>query len=357
VLRGAILYSSLSIPVLFAWILVPHLMLETGLSVAEAGAVLTIASGVAALANIIVGRLLDKAEPVVFIAAIMFVEGAAYAIYTYGFLKDALLAVVLAAVVERLARGFYPVFAVYEYDVYPEEIREKAFALHNLLPYLVQLLTYPAIGYAIAVLLDDVTVQAGSLAFFAAASTALGVLALLWLPRIGARRLEVSQPLLARIPRAYPRMVLAVLAFSVSFEFCQPLIVANLFIMITDKPLLGLALYETFMALPAVMVSYLVLHVGRERGVYAITVGMLLIALADIMLGFSQNLVAALLAATVLSTGYSLMSPFFMDTLFSTIPGEGISAPSTCCPTARWQSSRTGSLPACPETDRECPTA
>ena len=318
-----IVFQALTVPVLFVWILVPYLMLVTGLSVAEAGAVLTVASAIAAVMNALVGRALDRAEPVVFIVVISFVEGIAYLIYMYGFLAGALLFVVVAAIVERLARGFYPVFAVYEYDVYPEEFREKAFALHNLIPYLVQLVSYPVIGYVLAVLAGGLFAQIVSLALFAAASIALGFLALAWLPRIGARKIEVSQPLtLQRIPRAFIRMGLAAIAFGVAFELCQPLVFANLFIGIARNPLLGLALYETFSALPVVLVSPLVLRISRGYGAVLLTLGMSLIALADLVLGLAYSVWVALLAAMVASSGYALMDPFFMDVLFSTIPRE-----------------------------------
>ncbi len=318
-----IAFQAFTIPVLFAWILVPYLMLATGLTVAEAGIVLTVASAIAAVVNIIIGRVLDRAEPVMFIALISFIEGVAYLVYMYGFLASIVLLVVAAAVIERLARGFYPVYAVYEYDVYPEEIREKAFALHNLVPYLVQLATYPVIGYVLAVLTSNLSAQIASLCVFASASITLGFLALVWLPRIGVRRIEVSQPLLLRrIPRAFIKISLAMIVFGIAFELCQPLIVANLFIEIARNPLLGLALYETFAALPVVIVSPLILRIDRRYGVALLALGMGLIALADLLLGFSYRVEIALLAAIVASSGYALMDPFFMDVLFSTIPED-----------------------------------
>lgn len=321
--RRYIVFQALTIPVLFTWILVPYLMLATGLSVAEAGIVLTIASAVAALVNAVIGRVLDRAEPVVFIALISFVEGVAYLVYMYGFLVSIVLLVVVAAVIERLARGFYPVYAVYEYDAYPEEFREKAFALHNLVPYLVQLVTYPLIGYVLAVLTGKLFVQIASLCVFASASIVLGLLAIVWLPKIGVRRIEVSQPLLLRrIPGAFIRMGLAMIVFGIAFELCQPLIVANLFVKIARNPLLGLALYETFAALPVVMISPLILRVDRRYGVLLLVLGMGLIALADLLLGLTYRVEIALLAAVTASAGYALMDPFFMDVLFSTIPKD-----------------------------------
>ncbi|UNQ72893.1 MFS transporter [Infirmifilum sp. NZ] len=317
-----IVFQALTVPVLFAWILVPYLMLATGLSVAEAGIVLTAASAIATVVNAIVGRVLDRAEPVVFIAVISLVEGVAYFIYMYGFLANILLLIVVAAVVERLARGFYPVFKVYEYDVYPQEFREKAFALHNLIPYLAQLATYPLIGYVLAVLSDSLYAQITSLGMFALASTALGFLALAWLPRIGVRRIKVSQLLLRRIPEAFIKMSLAIMVFGVAFELCQPLVVANLFVEIAGNPLLGLAYYEAFAALPAVIVLPLILRDNRRYGVLLLVSGMGLIALADLLLGFSYKVEIALLAAMAASAGYALVDPFFTDVLFSTIPKE-----------------------------------
>ena len=314
---------ALSTPVLFVWILVPYLMLVTGLSVGEVGIILTVASAMAAIVNAIVGRVLDRAEPVLFISLIFLVEGVSYMVYMYGFLASSIAVIVLAVVIERLARGFYPVFAVYEYDVYPEEIREKAFALHNMVPYLAQLASYPAIGYVLAVMLKSGAAQILSISFFAAASIALGILALLWLPRVGAERVGVSRPVLPRtVPRTFLRMAFAVIVFGIGFELCQPIVVANLFIEIAGNPLLGLALYETFAALPVVIFSPLVLRTSRVHGVKMVALGMGLTALADLLLGFSYRVEVALLAATVASAGYAFMDPFFMDVLFASIPKE-----------------------------------
>ncbi len=151
----------------------------------------------------------------------------------------------------------------------------------------------------------------------------LGLLAIVWLPKIGVRRIEVSQPLLLRrIPGAFIRIGLAMIVFGIAFELCQPLIVANLFVKIARNPLLGLALYETFAALPVVMISPLILRVDRRYGVLLLVLGMGLIALADLLLGLTYRVEIALLAAVTASAGYALMDPFFMDVLFSTIPKD-----------------------------------
>ncbi len=321
--RRYIVYMSLSIPILFAWILIPYLMLATGLDVAEAGMVLSIASGIAAIVNAVVGRVLEKAEPVVFIALIGFIEGIAYLMYMHGFLLALLLLVVLGAAIERIARGFYTAFAVYEYDVYPEEIRDKAFTLYNFVSFLVQVATYPLIGWLLGVVIEDIVGRILSLLFFSIASIALGLLALAWLPRVGKKRIEFERlSLRASISARFLSMVLAVVAFGIGMELSQPLIVANLFMHIAGNPLLGLALYETFAAIPVPIVSTLLLSVDRRHGVRLLALGMALLGLSDIVLGLSRDIGMALLSALMASAGYALMDPYFMDTLFSTIPRE-----------------------------------
>jgi len=321
--RRYIVYMSLSTPVSFVWILIPYLMLVTGLDVAEAGMVLSLASGIAAIVNAIVGRVLDRAEPVVFIAAIGFIEGIAYLMYMHGFLLTLLPLIVLGAVIERIARGFYTVFAVYEYDVYPEEMRDKAIMLHNSAPFLVQVATYPLIGWILSVLIEDIMGRILALLFFSLASIVLGILALVWLPRVGRKRIEFEQlSLRASISSRFVSMVLAIIILGIGMELSQPLVLANLFIHIAGTPLIGLALYETFAAIPIAIVSPLLLSVDRKHGVKLLAAGMALLGLSDIVLGLSRDIGIALISAIMASIGYALMDPYFMDTLFSTIPNE-----------------------------------
>jgi len=320
--RRYIVFHSISTPILFVWILVPYLMLSTGISVEEAGFILSAASLCAAVINVVVGRVLEAVEPVVFIALISFIEGFAYLVYMCGFLAGLAVVVLVAAIIERIARGFYPVFAVYEYDVYPEEIRDKAFALHNIFPFLAQVASYPVIGWVLGVVLSDLRSRIISLAGFSIASIATGFLAFAWLPRLGRKRVEIERIGLKFIPREFAVMLLSVVMLGVSVELAQPLIVANLFMGIARNPLLGLALYETFAAVPITLLSPIVLRMDRRHGVKALALGMAMLAVADAILGLSTGVYVALLAAALSSAGYALMDPFYMDTLFSTIPSD-----------------------------------
>jgi len=181
--RGArrfILYEALSTPILFVWILVPYLMLVTGLSVLEAGAVLTLANGVGAALSYIAGRAFEKRSVIKVISLIGILEGLAYAIYFAGFWLRSVAILVAAASLERLTRGLYPAFSIYVYDSFPAEARSRAFTLRNLAVFSVQAATYPFIGLTLSTLGLSACIE--SLIAFSAASLALGLATPLILP-------------------------------------------------------------------------------------------------------------------------------------------------------------------------------
>jgi len=119
-------------PLLFVWYVVPYLMLESELSVAEAGVIFTLGSIVSACLNFIIGRWLDRGCPNTIMAIISLIDGSSYLLYYLTFMTKNVFWILAGVVVERLSFGLYPVYAVYEYEAYPKEIREKAYIHHNV---------------------------------------------------------------------------------------------------------------------------------------------------------------------------------------------------------------------------------
>ncbi len=320
--RRYIIYMTLTTPPLFIWILVPYLMLRVGISVAEAGAIISLASACAAGINYLIGRYLDYADPVKVMALICFIEGTSYMIYYEGFLMRLVALVVTAAVIERLARGLYVVYPVYEYDAYPEDRREKAFMIHNLIPFASQLITYPLIGLLISSLsLKD---QISSVIAFSITSFALGALALVIVPSIGRRKLGVGGGggLGRGVPRGLVRVVLALLLLGLGTELTPTIALTYLFMNIARNPLLSMALYEALASLPVVVASLYMLRLSPRKGYLLVITGMSLIAIGDLILGFTELVLIALGVALIESLGYALMDPYLMDTLFANIPKE-----------------------------------
>ncbi len=319
--RRYIAYMSLWTPILFTWILVPYLMLETGLSVVEAGAILSAASACASALSYLMGRYLDRAEPVTIIAAIGVVEGLAYLAYYLGFSYRSVALIVTAAVVERLARGLYVAFPIYEYEAYPEDRRERAFMLHNLVPYSVQLATYPALGLAIASL--DLEGQIRTLLTFSAASIAIGIGALRALPRVGVRELGIGPRIrISKLPRGLLAMTMAIMLLGIGVELTPTLALTYLLISISRNPLLALALYEALAAIPMVAASAAMLEARIRRGSLALLTGMSMLAIGDAVLSVARSQYVALSVALIESLGFALMDPFFMKTLYANIPRE-----------------------------------
>ncbi len=321
--RRYIIYMVITTPALFVWLLVPYLMLKVGIKVAEAGLILSIASASAAGINYLVGRYLDYADPVKVMFLIGIIEGIAYVTYYGGFISGLVALVLAAAIIERLARGFYVVYAIYEYDAYPEDRRERAFMIHNALPYAAQLITYPLMGFLIASLSTEA--QVNSLIPFSITSVILGFLALLMIPKLGRRELGISRGSrlsIKSLPKGLLMMTLAILLLGLGTELTPTLALTYLFINISSNPLMSLATYEALTGVPIVIASLLLLRVSKVRAPTLVVTGMSLIALGDLILGFSRTSLIAISVALIESLGYAFMDPYFMDTLFANVPRE-----------------------------------
>jgi len=64
------------------------------------------------------------------------------------------------------------------------------------------------------------------------------------------------------------------------------------------------------------------LKVNKSKGRILALIGILLIAVAFGTLGFSTEILNVLISAFIFSLGESIMTPFYLDTLFSDIPEE-----------------------------------
>ncbi len=319
--RRYILYHCMCTPLLFSWYLVPELMLAHGLSVGKAGLLLSFASAVAALLNIAVGRLLDRYSPNTVIALIHVVEGGAGVLYCLGFQFELLILVVLAAVVERIAWGLYPAYAVYEYEAYPEGVREEAFKLHNALPFLVQAATYPPIGFLLA-LYASPKAHIPALAVMTALSLLLGLLPLYWLPTVGVKRRESMESKRAWGVRGFIVVSTVLVLWSIAGMFYSPLILVNFFIEVSGTGLLGVALYDAVVGFVLGLASLGMLGVRRRWARVVVPLGIGLQGMASLLLALSRDIPLALASGLLNAAGYAIADPYIMDVLFSTVPEQ-----------------------------------
>ncbi len=317
-----ILYHCMVTPLLFVWYIVPYLMLESGLSVAEAGIIFTVGSAINACLNFLVGRWLDRGSPNTIMAIISLIDGTSYLLYYLAFTTRNVIWVLAGAIVERIGFGLYPVYAVYEYGAYPGEIREKAYVYHNILPLSSQAISYPVIGYVLGVVSPTYETMLIGLLVVALLSFLYSLLPLRWLPRLEVTRPREKSRVRGAIPRSFYPVALALVLVSLSASIAPPLVLVNLFREVMGGGLFEVSLYEAIAALAVVVFSLPLLRVSKERGRYMVVLGLTLSCLSDITLVYTRTLALALLAAFLASAGYAIMDPFFMDILFSRIPED-----------------------------------
>ncbi len=321
--RRYILYHCLVTPLLFVWYIVPYLMLESGLSVAEAGVIFTLGSAISACLNFLVGRWLDRGCPNTIMAAISLFDGISYLLYYLAFTTRSIAWILMGAVVERISFGLYPVYAVYEYEAYPKEIREKVYVYHNVLPFASQALTYPLIGYILGVVSPTREAMLAGLLIVALLSFAYILLLLYWLPKItGTQRVKEKETARGRIPREFYPVALVLILIGFSYSIAPSLVLVNLFREALGGGLFEVSLYEAVAAIATIAFSLPLLRVRKELGKYMVALGLSLICISNIILVLGKALYLALTSALLASAGYAVMDPFFMDILFSKIPEE-----------------------------------
>ena len=167
-------------PTLFWWYVVPYLMLNKGLSVEETGLFYTTGMLTSSIINFLVGKFLDKGSPNILMAIISLIEFFSYILYFIAFASDQHILILVAIAIEYLSRGFYPAYPAYEYEVYPEELRSKAFIYHYILPYLTQAVTYPLIGYLLSFYRENLELSILAIAIF---SLFYAYIPISWLPK------------------------------------------------------------------------------------------------------------------------------------------------------------------------------
>jgi len=266
---------------------------------------------------------LDRGCPNTIMAVISLIDGTSYLLYYLAFMTKSIIWLLTGVIIERVSFGLYPVYAVYEYEAYPREIREKAYVYHNVLPLASQAITYPLIGYVLSVFWPTWEAMLAGLLAVALLSYLSALLPLRWLPRLGgARPLREEEGSRGEIPRDFYPVAMALVLLGLANAIAPPLILVNLFKEVLGGGLFGVSLYEAVAALAVVTLSLPLLKVRKEWGKYMVTLGLGLICTSDIILVCAKTLELALVSAFLASAGYAVMNPFFMDILFLRIPED-----------------------------------
>ena len=321
-----IFYHCLITPTLFVWYIVPYLMLIKGLTVEEAGFIFTVGSAVSAGLSVAVGHFLDKHTPNAIMALVSIVDGSAYLLYYIAFLKQEIFLLLLGAIIEKLSSSMYSVYPVYEYLVYPEDIRDKLYVYHNVLPLLSQAITYPIIGYLLGVVFCNTEDLVCSVLVFALISYLFVFLPLYWLPKVSEpigkskKESKKEEKVDKSIPREFYPVALIIILLGLAYSIAPALALVNLFIENFGGGLFEISLYEAAAGLTVVFFSLPVLKISKRKAKIAVAAGLILQMFSQLLLAVSYRFELAIVSAVAASAGYAIMDPFYMDMLFSRIP-------------------------------------
>ena len=253
-------------------------------------------------------------------AAIALSDFFSYTLYFIAFTFGQYLLILAAIAIEYLSRGLYPAYPVYEYEVYPEEIRSKAFIYHYILPYLTQAVFYPFIGYILSVYRENLEL---SLLVIAVLSLFYAYIPLGWLPKVGEKvKLRKESKDKEGIPRELIPLALILILLSVAYSLAPTFILVNLLIEKFGGGLFHIGIYESIVGFTMAFFMFPLLKVDKSKGRILALIGIFLIAVAFGILGFSTEIFHVFISAFAFSLGESIMTPFYLDALFSNIPEE-----------------------------------
>ena len=322
--RKYILYHCYVTPLLFWWYVIPYIMLNKGLSVEETGLLYTLGMITSSIVNFLIGKWLDKGSPNLLMAIIAVFDVISYTIYFLAFSYGIKILILAAIAVEYIGRGFYPAYPVYEYEIYPEDAREKAFIYHYALPFLSQAVSYPIIGFILVKYFDTVDKLVYTVAFIALTSIIFILLPLYWLQKVEVTRIEKEEKEKAKIRFSGKLLLLALILImlSVAYSLAPTFVLVNLFIENFGGGLFEIGVYESIVGFTMALFALPLLKVDKKHGKKLTIAGLLLIALAFIILGASKDFLLAFISAFLSSVGEAIMTPFYMDALFSQIPKE-----------------------------------
>jgi len=320
-----ILYHSLVVPTLFVRYIAPYVMLKVGLSIVEVGFLYVVGGLLSAALMPLLGSFLNQREPNDLLALDCIVSGLAYVLLACAFWLFSVPLMVVALALDALSSSVRPAYVVYEYNVYPEEIREKAFVYHNLLPFASQAISYPLLGFLFGVLFPEVHHLIAAMAIIGLLSFLYTFVPLVWLPRVRERVVLSEERKKDENKTSIREFVLtaSILLLLIAANNLTPIpVFVNLLVEKFGENLLAVGVYEGIYGLTMVALSASLLRVDKSKGKLLVMFSLLLDLLAYLLLGFGGAVSVIFLAAAFSSASHAMFDPFYMDALFSKVPDE-----------------------------------
>jgi len=155
--KNYILMHTLGSPFMIGeYALIMYLFL-TGYVILQIGILFTIVNIIVAIGPFIVGKLIDHALGAKITMAIIYIlESVGYFVLFFAIGPYASAILLLGITIQKFETIFYPIFHIYEHYAFPEDIRERAFLYHIIVPEYVQIVAFPALGFVLTYVFSSV---------------------------------------------------------------------------------------------------------------------------------------------------------------------------------------------------------
>ncbi|RLE98826.1 MAG: hypothetical protein DRJ63_07105 [Thermoprotei archaeon] len=277
--RRYIIYHTVTSVTLFTWFMLPYYVLVSGMKVWEAGLLFTIIEALGIPISYFLGRVFTYVDARKGVALIELLEGLARIAYgmAYGVLGPLFL--MAGMILDETASYFYPVYSIYERNVYPGDEMKSALSWHLRLPELSILVSYPVWGVVLGVLCTGLSCIRLGFIFAGAVSIVLAAIVMVYLHsvRIVERKDEKVEVSLSKVYSRLKLYLVIEIVFTLAWSIAPTLALVYYIIEVYGGNLLHIALVEASISLATVTATYIVDRISEEKSFEALQMGTLLV--------------------------------------------------------------------------------
>jgi len=245
----------------------------------EAGLLFTIIEALGIPISYFLGRVFTYVDARKGVALIELLEGLARIAYgmAYGVLGPLFL--MAGMILDKTASYFYPVYSIYERNVYPSSEMKSALSWHLRLPELSILVSYPVWGVVLGVLCTDLSCIRLGFIFAGAVSIVLAAIVMVYLHsvRIVERKDEKVEVSLSKVYSRLKLYLVIEIVFTLAWSIAPTLALVYYIIEVYGGNLLHIALVEASISLATVTATYIVDRISEEKSFEALQMGTLLV--------------------------------------------------------------------------------
>lgn len=317
-----ILYHAIISPALIVSHMVPIYLLYAGYNILEIGAFYTIVSFLSVVGTYLLGKMLDKIPANKALSADVLLDGISCLILSLARGMFFPFFFVISRVIQSISSIFSPGYSVYEFESYPEEIREKIFVYHLAVPEVTQLIAFPIFGIIWGILYP--TPNAFRIGFFIFGVYFLlaSFIPLKFLPLVK-KKISVEKEklnLLVLIPKELKIIMLIEIVLVLTWGIIPQIVLVNYVITELKGTLFHMTMIEVIISI-VIIVSARFIKDTSKKHTFTLLIGATFIMMVYTgLMSFASTFLRVLLAYGILAFGDTIWHPYHQSMLFHYVP-------------------------------------